>query len=275
MGRLCELAVNRRTDYSDDWPAPVQRRYTMPQRSPVIFWLLLAATVAIDAVVFAWMVLEPYPKFAAVAYDALVVGQLSVICIWSALTLAKTFWVRVAPLVAALLASVAMGMFGVPPRATSWLAYYGLHTALLLAAMWLFARTSFWRGRSGNLAKWRYSLAHLLVAMTVVAVLAAAMRGSELFDREGWINLAFILWSVILAVVSVVCWSLSGHWLLRLAGVLGLALLFGVGLSVFEVLPVFPFIIGSHYLIQGIILSVWLGCGPILPVRHVTRPVAA
>src|SRR3990172_10768238 len=67
MGRLCELAVNRRTDYSDDWPAPVQRRYTMPQRSPVIFWLLLAATVAIDAVVFAWMVLEPYPKFAAVA----------------------------------------------------------------------------------------------------------------------------------------------------------------------------------------------------------------
>jgi hypothetical protein len=247
----------------------------MPPRSPVIFWLLIAATISVDLVTFSWMVSEPHPSFAAVAYDALIAGQLSLVCIWSALSPAKTFWTRMAPFMAVLLAALVMALFGTPAPALNWLAYYGFHVALLLAILWLVARTAFWRRRSGTLINWRYSLAQLLITMTVVAVLAAALRGSELFDRDGWINLVFILWSVILAVVSVICWSLSGHWLLRLTGVLGVALLFGIGLSVFDAPPLSPFVIGTHYLVQGIILSVWLGCWPILPIADASLSVAA
>jgi hypothetical protein len=247
----------------------------MNMRSPTILWLLLAATICVDAVAIVWVLSLPFALYATVACDALFSSQLSVICIWSALCLTKNFWTRIAPLLAVVIASLAIGLFGVPPL-TVGLPYYGLHAALLLAALWLFERTTLWRGRSGASTEWQYSLAHLLVAMTVVAVLVPAMRNSEAFyeDRFGvvWKDIAFICGSVALAVVSVISWSLTRHWLIRLAGVLGFAVLLGAAFSlgIESFMPLFPIIIGAGYLIQGVVISAWLGCGQIIPVSHAT-----
>ena len=250
----------------------------MPPRSPIIFWLLLAATVCID--VLAWMAVEaPRGPYWAVVFDALVIGQLSVIGIWSALRLTKSVWTRILPWLAVILASAASGPFGGSPHVWNGLPYYGLHVALLLTALWPFERTSFWRRRTGSKSEWKYSLAQLLVAMTMVAVLGAAIRHHQLFD-DPWPEIAiFICGNVVVAAASVVGWSLSRHALIRLAGGLGVALLLGLAVSLtFTALsapgeippPIVVFIFSSHYLIQAVVLGVWIGIGPILPPAQKT-----
>ena len=246
----------------------------MPQRSPLVFWLLLAATLVIDAVAIYW-VTSPYPLHARVFYDGLVLGQLSVIFVWSALAVRKDVWTRLAPLLAVAVASVAIGLLDESPW-TVGLPYYGLYAAMLLAALWVFERTPFWRRRRGAATSWRYSMANLLIVMTIIAVLASVIRNSPLFEQHPGVNLLFLCSSVAVAMASVVLWSLTWHWLLRLAAVLGFAefvggTLFWFALQVvplpLEVLaPLLVFIVAPPHLIQALVLSAWLGLTPILPV---------
>jgi hypothetical protein len=102
--------------------------------------------------------------------------------------------------------------------------------------------------------------------MTVVAVLATAVRESPFFGDDRWMNPAFVCSTVAIAVASVWIWAGSQPWILRLGGTLGLAILLAgaVSLTVVPFTTVFSVIIGGHYLIQAIVLSIWLGCGPIL-----------
>jgi len=244
----------------------------MQRRSPVIVGLLLAATLSVDVAAYAGFVSEPHARVGMVTYvtlfDALIAGQLSVICIWSLLGGSKTFWARLLPWLAALLASLVIGAFGFPPLRFG-LPYYGLHVALLVTAWWLLERTAFWRRRSGTAAEWRYSLIHLLMVMTVVAVLATAASKSDWLVEDGAVNTAFVCGSVALAVVSVIAWSFSRshHVLVLLAAVLGFAMLLGAAFSVVEK-SFMPFYLGTHYLVQAIILSAWIGMGQILSVLH-------
>jgi hypothetical protein len=253
----------------------------MPQRSPIIFWLLLAATIALDAVVFYWVAEQPYPGpvHLLVTFHALILGQISVICIGSAVPVHPGVWRRIAPLPAALGAALVTARSIDKPVALSssipnHLAYFGIHTLLLLGCLWLLQRTSFWRRRTGAARTLQYSLAQLLLLMTAVAVLATTIRSSPFFAHERWINIVFLLSSVALALASVVLWSLPWHWLLRLAGVLGSAVLLDVvfllaaaSTSSEPAAPLLSLIIGSHYMIQGILLSAWLAWGPLLPGR--------
>lgn len=247
----------------------------MTQRSPVIFWLLLAATISVDAIALSWMASEPFPVpvFVTAACHALILSQLSVVCIWSSLSLKKSAWTRFVPGVGAVVATLVIAMSTNEPvifqaAFTTYLSYFGLHAALLVAALWLFERTAFWRRRSGIPRDWQYSLAHLLIVMTVVAILAVALRSSPYFGDDRWINIVFVCSSVALAVASVFLWSLTWHWLLRLAAVLGFAWWLGAvfiwtnnqGLHLSTILS-------THYLLQAIVLCVWLGCGPVLPNR--------
>jgi len=244
----------------------------MKERAPVIFWLLVAATICVDAVAYSWMVSEPYPyaSVAAVAWLALVTGQLSVICIWSAMRLTKTFWTRIAPWLGVILATLLGGMFTLD-MLTTWLAYYGVHAALLLAALWLFERTKFWQRRSGGSTSWRYSLANLLLVLTVVAVLLGAIRNTQLVYTKGWVHPFFNFGSVALAFVGVVSWSVSRHWVMQTAVVLGFAMILGACFLLtpeYYTAPLFPLFIGAHYLIQGIVMSAWLSFGSVLPVSQ-------
>src|SRR5262245_30841805 len=76
-----ELALFRRTDYSDECPSAMQRRYLMPQRSPAHFWLLVAATAFLNVAVLAGRIIEGRDSLEAVCYGA-VFGQLNTVCVW-------------------------------------------------------------------------------------------------------------------------------------------------------------------------------------------------
>jgi hypothetical protein len=252
----------------------------MPQRSPAIFWLLLAATICIDAVAFSWAASEPDYSYGFLTFDALMLSQISVVCIWSGLSVAKTIWTRISPILAVIVASLAWGMLGFdysiegfnlqesPYQTSIAFVAKGLHAALLVAMLWLFKRTAFWKQRSDSSAEWQFSVADLLIVMTIVAVLAAGMRYTDVLVPLDWTSVGFMSSSAILALASVFIWSLWWTpWVLRMCGVMGVAIFFAAAVSLAEepFTRVFSVIIGTHHLIQAIVLSTWLGCGPILP----------
>jgi hypothetical protein len=250
----------------------IQRRQIAMQRSPVIFWLLLAATLAIDAVSMSNAFHRPSNTTWVIAYDALVAGQLSALSIWASLRRCKNFWTRVAPVAAVLVAAAVVGLFGKPPF-VDVLPYYGLQVAAIMAIVWMLDRTSFWQWRTGSSAKWQYSVFELLVLMTVVAMLATTLRATDWFSGSRWINLAFICGSVSLAVAGTVVWTMSWHWLLRASGTVAFALLLGVAFMV-TMEPFLPQFLTAHYLIQAIELSLWFAVGGIIP-RDESNAVAA
>jgi hypothetical protein len=249
----------------------------MLRRSPVIFWLLLAATIAVNAVVFSRVASEtfPAPFYLKIGFDALIVSQLNVICIWSVLSSKQIRWLP------ALLAPVAAAF--IPPIFSDdpvnfvdefklYVAAYGLEASVLVVALWIFRGTRYWRRHTGVAHEWKYSVAQLLVAMTVMAVLTMAMRGSPFFFGDTQLlSIAFTSSFAILAIWSVFAWSTSLHWLTRLAAVVGLALVFG-GLFwlAADFGPVISLALASHFVIQAIVLSAWLGLGQILPINEVS-----
>jgi hypothetical protein len=144
---------------------------------------------------------------------------------------------------------------------------YGLHVAFLLLALWVLKRSNFWQRRFETIRAWQFSVADLLIVMTAVAVLASGMRYSLIVSEGGGLILAMVACTVILAVASAVMWSLSLHWIIRLAATLGVAVLLGFAFGgVAKQGLVFAKIIGVDFLIQAAVLSIWLGIGGVLPV---------
>jgi hypothetical protein len=66
------------------------------------------------------------------------------------------------------------------------------------------------------------------------------------------------------AISIVIIWCFSKHWMLRLAGIIGFTIVLGV---VSILIVRIPAAIGVHYMIQALVLSIWLGIGQILPPR--------
>ena len=245
----------------------------MPAQSPVLAWLLLAATLAVYAVVCVWANSEPFPAppHTWVAFDALTTALLSLATMWCALRPVKTIGSRVAPIGAVAVAALLVaGVIRDPvPFWSKFWAYlpgYGLQVALLLVAFWMLERTKFWRLRYGVSRKWRFSLAQLLVVMTVVALWTTTLRRSPLFGSESWLSFAFVVANVGVAVVTVIAWSADVHWLLRLAAALGFACMLGMLLGLSGRLPwIMPVILGVDLLLQAVVFSIWIGLGAILP----------
>ena len=52
-------------------------RCAMPQRSPVIFWRLVIATISVDVVAVSWCETEPSYDFNFVGFDALMLTQVT------------------------------------------------------------------------------------------------------------------------------------------------------------------------------------------------------
>jgi hypothetical protein len=294
-GNTTELATNPRTNYSDNWPSVTQRRYLMQQRSPLIFWLLLAATACVDLVAFKWVVYENSPD-SNILIDALVSSELSIVCICSALRSKKGIGTWIAPWLAVVFAvgarlaqigGISLLRGSDPPIGTpgedqafiskfhwselaGWIPWYLpqflFQAALLVAILWFFVRTSFWKRSSGNKPAWRFSLIQLLTITTVIAVLIVSMRESPLFDEDGY--LGTLLWlgsTVALAIGAVVLWSAPWHWVLRLASVLALATVLGVPMGYYAGGDLGWHLIRNiaYYLIQAIVLSIWLALGPL------------
>jgi hypothetical protein len=249
----------------------------MPQRSPITFWLLLAATFAIDVVVLQFArERQQSSGYLTVVIYALFVSQLSVVCIWSALRTTPTVVSRAAPIFAVAIVSLVAAWFTPMPSNlpgstvyANYLGYFGLHALVLFASLWILKRTNYWQRRTGVKRTLQFSLTHILVVMTVTAVLAALSRDNVFLGSGRTINVTVAFCCVTLGFASAAIWSLSWNWFLRLAGVIAVAALLGValvgiffrpylGLDVFTVFH-------AYYLIQAVVLSLWLGIGPILP----------
>jgi hypothetical protein len=255
----------------------MQRRYPMQRISPIILWLLLAATFSVDAVFGYWTKSDRNSGAELeVAFYALMISQLSIVCVWSATRPTKTMATRILPVASVAAQALVIALLDRPSQfqhtLVDGLIYLGTHAAILVAALWVLQRTRFWQRRTGTYHPWRYSLGNLLVLMTILAVLAGLLRVHPIFGDDLWFEIVFMISSVALAIASVFFWSLSWHSVLRLAAVLCFALLLGLVCSLIEIIKsgstfasLFAFLMIAQFLIQGMVLSMWLGCGPILP----------
>jgi len=247
----------------------------MPQRSPIIFALLIAASLGSCGVALSLTAERSRSEYAAIAYFALLGSILSVVCIWSALRPRASFWTRGAPVAATLVVSMAFALDH-PDDFLDCLSFFGAQAAILLSALWAFRRSRYWQQRSGMETNWQYSIAQLLVVMTVVALLLVSFQLTN-FWQDGDDETAFFFGSIagstILAVASASIWSLNRHWLLRLAGVLAVAIGLSVPFYFFTGFGGYLFIFMTfQFLTQAIVMAVWLAWGGILPPR---RPAIA
>lgn len=254
----------------------------MPHRSPIIFWLLLAATLAADTIVLKLAADQRDSSlgYLSVAVHMMILGQLSIVCIWSALESTPSVWTQIAPFCAVALAALVDGLYtrlgehySDLTTLTTSVGFFALYAVMLMTALWLLQRTVFWRRKTGSAHAWQFSLFHILTLMTIVAVLATLLR-TNLYFRDGrWPNFIITFSYVALTTASVVIWACSWNWFFRLAGVMGVSLIFGLGASaVLTRWIITPgvnvnSILCAQYLIQAIVLSLWLGIGPILPSK--------
>jgi hypothetical protein len=238
----------------------------MSSRSPIVAWLLVAANVCADLVAMSWMQPATRGELSEVVFFALLVGQLSVLCVWCGLRPTVNLWTRTVPFAGVIASALAFGFIDAG-LILNFLPFFGLQAALLLALLWAFRRTAYWRRQTGIQTSWQFTVAQLLVVMTAVALLAAALRNGSVFDSvDNWLAIAFLVGSVVLAMASIVVWRLPRHWLLRFAGVLAIAIGFGAAFYIEDGFMMWYATV--HFLVQAVVLSVWLGWGGMLPVRH-------
>jgi hypothetical protein len=267
---MAELALIRRTDYSDDCSPATQRRCRMQQSSPAIFWLLLAATLAVDSVAASWAYMTTLDQ-AGNVYFGLVCSQISVVCIGSSLSAIRGHgrWIGplAAPVVAAALTTWLRHDRG--DAYQNFLLYLSLwlpQAAILVAILWLLQQSPIaerW-GRPNSRGNWRFSVAHLLIIMTACAILLVILRLAEQM-HEFWIVLA--VWTannVALAVAALLIYTMRWHGIPRLSAIAGISLVFAVGIE--SSTQGHPDALSVN-LIQTIVLFVWLAAGGIVPGR--------
>jgi hypothetical protein len=253
----------------------------MKHHSPIVVGLLLAAMLAVDAVAIVWLSQDPGFALAAILYDALVSAQLGVVCLWAISSARDSVRASLGTIAAVLAASV-------PSAYLRWLSFgeacgiYGGFVVMLIAVLWGLKRTKFWQRLTGiPPTVWQFSLAHLLAAMTVVAVLITLMRRSEFVaaDSELWRFLTVLTLSDALVVVATtVAWAAPWHWLPRLAvacavtGFLGALNALGIakGLMGHELAKYFALDekamdLVAYAVIMCIVIFTWLELAPILP----------
>jgi len=236
----------------------------------VIFWLLLVATLCVNAVVF--MYKGPSSTRHEIAIFAILSSQVSLVCIWFALRSARWIW-TVAFVIAAVVAAAALFIRGAE---NFWmvLAYFSLQAFVLLAFLWFFKRTAFWARRSGNRVKFEFSIAHLLLATTAVAITVTVLKASGLFEFDAMRIIALLMGNILATVASATIWSLSWHWFFRLAATFAASILLGTAFYVSGD----PFLAESamfDFLTQAVVFSAWLGLGGVLPMQSPAAEAAS
>jgi hypothetical protein len=241
----------------------------MKQRPPIVVGLLFAASLCAGAVALYWTGQWPQSDYADIVYVALLGGYVSVACLWSALRPRTSVLSRSVPLAAVIIASIAYGIPN-PFDFVAFLTFFGAHAALLLCALWVFRRSRYWQQRSGTESAWQFSIVQLLAVTTTVALLIVAFQSSRLWNDGGddtAIFFGFVGSSATLATAAAYLWSRSSHWFLGVAGIFAVALGLGV-LFYFTRYGAYMVVFAVwHFLIQAIVLVLWLAWSEILPVR--------
>jgi hypothetical protein len=244
----------------------------MPHRSPVIFWLLLAATICIDAVAMSWSYIAGLQRTEQL-YLALFCGQLSAICIWSVFSLRSGYWRFLVPFAMAFAGALWAGWVsydrvGLTAEAYA-VAHAGLwatHAALLMGLLWVLRQLSITSGLSfkNSASRWQFSIGQLLVLMTTVAILIVILRKAELI-HEVWVWIAVLLANNVgIAIAVALIHTTDWHWLVRATVAAGVAIALGVVVlminrSYSEILVI--------NLIQTFVLFLWLEYGGLMHER--------
>jgi len=237
----------------------------MPARSPILFWLLLAATLAVDAVSIVAVYKNGNTPLMGAIYLALSLSQLSVVCYWVAVVRAQMGLAWVAPLALGVLIAFTITAVETERQEPRFgeivLAYIGLmwfHVAVALAALWLAKPTRLIATAEASDPPWRFAMRHLLAVMTCLAVLAALMSHNAPIVREFFTVLVLVAGSVVLLVSATVVARRQWAWLLRLAAEFAVALLIAevcirLGVGFKDDLSW-----RALYLIQIIVIFAWL-----------------
>jgi hypothetical protein len=250
----------------------------MAQRSPLILVLLVAATLAVDAVSIYWVlegVKAGSPTLSAsILYDALCFGQIGVACVWVVFDARHRIWAAPVLGLGTLAAGVATAtLFEL--KMFEAIAFIGAYATLLVILLWIVKHTRLWRAeRTEKKPLWQFSVAQLLALMTVIAVLLAMFRGSEIIQDIGTYAAADIILSSVLVVATVVISGMPWPLLIRLAATLAMAAAFGLAdwthawwcaapdlkVGVQDI----PISLASG-LIQSLMIIIWLDIGRIIP----------
>lgn len=181
----------------------------MNSQSKTVVGLLLAATFAVDLVVANWLAeLGPLSRIAYV-YEALITAQLAVVTIWAVLGFgpAPAKWIAVAAVVG--ISGLATARLEELTRVES-VGIYASFVILLALTLWTLKQTYFWQRLSGMPVEnlWQFSLTHLLIVMTAVALLIGAMRHSFVFTViDLWKSYTLLtIGDVLLATSTIIAW---------------------------------------------------------------------
>jgi hypothetical protein len=261
----------------------------MSQRSPVIIWLLLVATLCVDAIAIAWLFNDFSQPKTALLFMALAYAQTSVLCTWAILRPSKTRLRWIAPFAAGFLAAIIITFADERQRyhqSFAWeqlLAFASVmwvHVAGLLLLLWLLKPTRLFMHYSGGSDErsWRFSIKHLLILSTILPVLVIVFKNSAIVrsgvtSRGVW---EFVLWvagNIVLSVASAAITPKQWMWLLKLAACAGAGL--ASGLFLHWAVPDLSregFSLTAFSLIQAFVSWVWLEA---LYPSHVIRLAAS
>lgn len=248
----------------------------MPPRSPAIFWLLLAATLAVDAVAIYWVNQEFNPS-SAVLYNALAFAQLSILSVWAILLPPKVQLRWLVPFVAgAIVALLLMTTRELGPQPGTLLivtvVMWG-HVIICTCVLWLLKPTRLladWIDPTTT-QKWQFGTAHLLMLMTLLAVVSISVKQAYALLSAPAFTATLFAGNAMLLIAILVSRSKIAHWPFRLVVSFGAALLIAV---VCQSLPLkspgFDFYV--FFLVQAAMIWAWAEI--LLPAQPATVAAA-
>jgi hypothetical protein len=238
------------------------------QQNRVIFGLLLAATLAVDAVVGVWLLVDNLNQHFAVAFFALSFSQLSVLTTWVVLSskYAGSRWLL--PFVGGAAVAAYITFLGdIPPNASRMGIYLvsvvmmWFHVTAVLVIVWLLKPTRICASfnRQGDTSHWQLSLMQLLIVMSCLAILIVLVKNSE-WTTDGRLvalmTIPIVNFAPLFGALAAVQSNL--HWLLRLAlsiasGLMIAAVFEWIGSEFADKINLFAF-----SAIQAVVIWAWL-----------------
>lgn len=202
----------------------------MPPRSPAIFWLLLAATLAVDAVAIYWIFNEKNSAASAIFWIALSFAQISVITVWAILLAPKVGLRWLAPLVGGFVVALIVFQANSHARSSTYLFdITGLmwgHAILAMSLLWMLKPTRWlakWRD-GVNPRRWQFSIAHILTLMTCVSVLCVLLGNVELLARDAKYAITLAIANAMLVLAVLLIFERISVRVLRFAANVGVAI---------------------------------------------------
>lgn len=254
----------------------------MPRSSPVIFWFLLAATLCVHAVSVSWIFVQEVSRSSEALpitfYIGLAFAELSVLSVWAVLLHDRISLRWLLPFLAGIAVACAVILKGSSrtDRIQLFFVYTGVmwtHNLFAMLMLWLLRPTTFLQGFAPlSNRRWQYGVAHLLVAMTALAVFLVVLQQAQTIVMELWNIVTMCLANTILLLIVLLAAQRVRHWPVRLAIALGAGLAVAAicsytGLAFAKQLYSYAF-----NSIQAIVLWCWI---EVLSAGHLSKPAPA